>query len=104
MGVASNVRLAAVQEQQLFYHEVAKGDRIYVFASPSRYQTFVRSDGADIGPAIERPGYGPGGETVVFDSRNAINLYNFKHGLAGENFPSPRNHHNSDFPPTRSAG
>ncbi|HUL78302.1 MAG TPA: hypothetical protein VL691_13645, partial [Vicinamibacteria bacterium] len=64
--------------------------RIYVFASGQRYDAFQKSGGAEIGVAITRPGYGPNGETVVFDSEDAINLYNFKHGLPGEAFPSPK--------------
>src|SRR5262245_48853094 len=70
--------------QTFFYNEVAKDGRIYVFAIASRYEAFTRSNGAEIGAVIERPGYGPDGETVVFDSPDAINFYNLKHGLAGE--------------------
>ncbi|HVQ29235.1 MAG TPA: hypothetical protein VMV21_06650, partial [Vicinamibacteria bacterium] len=35
-------------------------------------------------------GYGAAGQTVVFDSEDAINLYNFKHGLPGEVFAKPQ--------------
>jgi hypothetical protein len=75
--------------QTFFYNEVVKNGRIYVFAVGSRYDAFVKGDGAETGPVIERPAYGPHGETVVFDSETAINLYNFKHGLPGEHFPEP---------------
>ena len=75
--------------QTFFYTEVAKEGRIYVFASWSRYDAFIKSNGAEVGKVIEQPGYGPNGETVVFDSEDAINLYNFKHGLPGEQFPKP---------------
>lgn len=75
--------------QNFFYNEVVKDDRIYVFAIPERYDAFTKTNGVEIGPVIERPGYGPNGETVVFDSQDAINLYNFKHGLPGESFPKP---------------
>jgi hypothetical protein len=71
----------AANAQTFFYTEVTRDGRIYVFASSSRYDAFRKSNGADIGPVTERPGYGPNGETVVFDSADAINLYNFKHGL-----------------------
>src|SRR5262245_5043679 len=70
--------------QSFFYTEVVKDGRIYVFAAWSRYDAFTKSGGADLGPVIERRGYGPSGETVVFDSQQAINLYNFRHGLPGE--------------------
>ena len=76
--------------QTMFYNEVAKDGRIYVFASGQRFDTFQKSGGAEIGVAITRPGYGPNGETVVFDSEDAINLYNYKHGLPGEYFPKPK--------------
>jgi len=60
--------------QTFFYTEVAKDGRIYVFAISSRYDAFTKSSGTDISKLIERPGYGPQGETVVFDSQDAINL------------------------------
>jgi hypothetical protein len=52
---------------------------------------------------IERPSYGPGGETVVFDSRDAINLYNFKHGLPGEPVPPPQDQA-STYPSSKISG
>lgn len=73
--------------QPFFYNEVVKDGRIYVFAVASRYDAFSKGDVAEAGPLIERRAYGPNGETVVFDSENAVNLYNFKHGLPGESFP-----------------
>ena len=36
----------------------------------------------ETGRAITKLNYGPDGETVVFDSEEAIDLYNFKHGIA----------------------
>jgi hypothetical protein len=73
-----------------FYAEVEKDGRIYVFSIGQRYDAFQKSGGAEMGQAILRPGYGPNGETVVFDDQNAINLYNFKHGLPGEYSPPPK--------------
>jgi hypothetical protein len=93
-GLLAVAALAAVAggavAQTMFYNEVVKDGRIYVFASGQRFDTFDKSGGAEIGVAITRPGYGPNGETVVFDSEDAINLYNYKHGLAGEYFPKPK--------------
>jgi hypothetical protein len=93
-GLLAAVAMAALAggafAQTLFYNEVAKDGRIYVFANGARFDTFEKSGGAEIGVAITRPGYGPNGETVVFDSEDAINLYNFKHGLQGEYFPKPK--------------
>jgi hypothetical protein len=91
LAVVAVVALAgSALAQTLFYNEVAKDGRIYVFAIGQRYDAFQKSGGAEIGVAITRPGYGPNGETVVFDSEDAINLYNFKHGLQGEYFPKPK--------------
>ncbi len=75
---------------QMFYREVEKNGRIYVFSIGQRYEAFEKSGGAEIGVAITRLGYGPNGETVVFDSEDAINLYNFKHNLPGEVFAKPK--------------
>ena len=96
--LAALVFAADAQAQTFFYNEVAKDGRIYVFATASRYDSFIKSNGAELGPVIERSGYGPNGETVVFDSEDAINLYNFKHGLPGESFSRPAAREKSDFP------
>lgn len=78
---------AGAAAQGMFYQEVAKDGRIYVFADGQRYESWSKS--GEIGKAITRLGSGPDGETVVFDSEDAINLYNFKHGLPGEVFKKP---------------
>jgi hypothetical protein len=88
----------AAAAQTFFYNEVVKDGRIYVFAVASRYEVFVKSNGQDVGTAITRAGYGPNGETVVFDSQDAINLYNFKHGLPGEPPPPAQQKPESKFP------
>ncbi|HEX5029958.1 MAG TPA: hypothetical protein VFX78_00705 [Candidatus Eisenbacteria bacterium] len=73
----------------MFYVEVPKDGQIYVFAVGERFASFEKSGSEELGePAIIRHGYGPNGETVVFDSEDAINLYNFKHDLPGEYFPA----------------
>jgi hypothetical protein len=87
-----------------FYNEVPKDSRIYVFANGQRYDAFVKGGGVEIGQAITRPGYGSNGETVVFDSEDAINLYNFKHNLPGEYFPKPKEAPKSPFPAGRFSG
>ena len=94
---------AAASAQTFFYNEVTKDGRIYVFAVAARYEEFMKS-GTHTGPVIERQGYGPGGETVVFDSQSAINLYNFKHGLPGENFPTTRENADSEYPSHKFSG
>jgi hypothetical protein len=73
----------------MFYREVPKEGRIYVFANMKRFSDFDKSGGAEIGQAITRLGYGPAGETVVFDTEDAVNLYNYKHDKPGEVFAKP---------------
>lgn len=85
-----SLALPARSAERMFYNEVAKERTIYVFADGARFDAFQKSGGIETGTVITRPGYGPNGETVVFDSQDAINLYNFKHDLPGEYFPAPK--------------
>jgi hypothetical protein len=82
--------IAASAWADMFYREEAKDGRIYVFANGARYDAFQKSGGAEIGVAITKLGYGPNGETVVFDSEDAVNFYNFKHDKPGEIFQKPK--------------
>jgi hypothetical protein len=102
--VAGFVPAARVDAQTFFCTEVVKDNRVYVFATSSRYDAFTRSNGTETAPVIERPGYGPNGETVVFDSADAINLYNFKHGLPGEPFAQAERDRKHEFPFGRFSG
>jgi hypothetical protein len=99
-GVALLVALtvATAAHAQVFYREVEKDGRIYVFGIGKRFDTFDKSGGTEVGQAITRLGYGPNGETVVFDSEDAINLYNFKHNLPGEYFPKAEPKPPSPYP------
>ena len=71
-----------VWAQGAFYREVHKDDRIYVFNLMKVWQDWQA--GGEMGKSITRVGAGPAGETLVFDSEEAIHLYNFKHDLPGE--------------------
>ncbi len=90
----------------MFYVEVPKDGQIYVFAMGERFASFEKSGGEEAGePVIIRHGYGPNGETVVFDSEDAINLYNFKHDLPGEYFPGgPEERPKPSFPKGKFSG
>ncbi len=79
---------AGARAQGTFYREVAKDGRIYVFNNMQEFDAWDKS-GA-MGKSITRPGAGPHGETLIFDSEEAVNLYNFKHDLPGEVFAPPR--------------
>jgi hypothetical protein len=98
------VFVIGAEGQTFFYNEVTKNGRIYVFASAAAYEAFTKSDGTETGHVIERTGYGPNGETVVFDSRDAINLYNFKHGRPGESFATLEETATSDDPSHKFSG
>ncbi len=76
---------AVAQAQTAYYREVEKDGRIFVFNIPTAYKLWEGSGEAGVG-AITLLGYGPKGETMVFDSENAIHLYNFKHDKPGEVF------------------
>jgi phosphate-selective porin OprO/OprP len=71
--------------QSSFYREVTKDGRIYVFNNPAQFTQWEGSGEAGVG-AITLLGSGPNGETMVFDSENAIHLYNFKHDRPGQVF------------------
>jgi hypothetical protein len=90
--------------QTLFYKEVARDGRIYVFAVQSRYDAFMQTGGAEIGAVIERPGYGPAGETVLFDSEQAIDQYNQTHGLPAEHVQKSEPIAESKFPSSTISG
>jgi len=74
--------VTAAVAQGSFYQEVEKDGRIYVFNNMKVYEEWKTT--GEMGRSITRIGAGPNGETLVFDSEEAIHLYNFKHGLPGE--------------------
>jgi phosphate-selective porin OprO/OprP len=73
--------------QGSFYREVEKDGRIYVFNNQRAFVDWEKS--GELGVAITLLGYGPNGETMVFDSEEAIHLYNFKHNRPGDPRPQP---------------
>ena len=68
----------------LFYREVEKDGRLHVFALARELELWERS--GETGRAIVRLGEGPAGETVVFDSEDAITLFSLTHGRPKESF------------------
>ena len=73
---------ARAQVNLLWYKEVAKDGRIYVFNDPNAYKSWEGS--GEMGKSITKIGYGPAGETVVFDGEAALDLYAFKHNKDAE--------------------
>ncbi|HEX2799025.1 MAG TPA: porin [Thermoanaerobaculia bacterium] len=74
--------------QGLWYKEVEKDGRIYVFNTDKKYKEWLVSN--DMGVAITMLGQGPNGETVVAENETAIDLYNLKHDRPGYSRPAPK--------------
>ena len=73
---------AQAQVNLLWYKEVAREGRIYVFNDPNVFKAWEGS--GEMGKSITKINYGPAGETVVFDGDAALDLYNFKHNSDAE--------------------
>jgi signal peptidase I len=58
------------------FQEIEKDGRVYVFSSLTRMDDFNKS--GEVGKSIIKIGYGPNGETVVFDSEEAVYNYDSK--------------------------
>jgi len=50
---------------------------VYVFTSPARKANFEKS--GELGVAIIKTGYGQDGETIIFDSEEAVKEYDKRH-------------------------
>lgn len=79
--------VGAASAQGLWYKEVEKDGRIYVFNTSKKYDAWKKS--GDMGVAITLVGHGPNGETVVGENETAIDLYNLKHDRPGYDRPAP---------------
>ncbi|HEX9671083.1 MAG TPA: porin [Thermoanaerobaculia bacterium] len=88
LAVAFAASAAEAQVTGLYYKEVAKEGRIYVFNTPERHKLWEES--GDMGVSITLPGAGPIGETVVAENETAADLYFFKHDLPGYERPTPK--------------
>ena len=69
---------ASAQTAGEYYQELRVGDRIFVFSTEGRFAAYQQSK--DMGISITRLGYGPNGETVVFEDAKAIEVFNRKYG------------------------
>jgi hypothetical protein len=80
--VAACVALTAspLLAQGLYYKEVPKDGRIYVFNTAANADRFEKS--GEMGVGITRLGAGPNGETVIGDNERALQLFFFKHGIS----------------------
>lgn len=78
--LATTVWAVGALAQGLYYKEIPKDGRIYVFNDAKRAAAFEQS--GEVGTGLTRIGVGPNGETVVGDSEKALQLFFFKHGIA----------------------
>jgi phosphate-selective porin OprO and OprP len=88
LAIALAAGPARAQVTGLYYQEVEKDGRIYVFNAPETYAAW--SESGEMGKSITLVGRGPNGETVVAENETAADLFFFKHGLPGYDRPSPR--------------
>ena len=88
VGVVLLMAAAPAAAQGLWYKEVEKDGRIYVFNTDKKYREWLVSN--DMGVAITMIGNGPNGETVVAENETAIDLYNLKHDRPGYSRPAPK--------------
>jgi hypothetical protein len=80
---------ARAQVTSLYYQEVAKDGRVYIFNTPERYKSW--QSGGDMGAAaVTLANRGPSGETLVAENETALDLYLFKHNLPGYERPAAR--------------
>ena len=87
LGAALSVLISsAAWAQGMYYKEIVKDGRIYVFNIAANAERFEKS--GEMGIGITKPGVGPNGETVIGDNERALQLYFFKHGIA-EAVPEP---------------
>jgi hypothetical protein len=91
--------VAMAQVTGLYYKEVEKDGRIYVFNTPERFQSWSQSN--DMGTAVTLPGRGANGETIVGENETAIDLYLFRHNLDAYDRPTPKAKASSAFPNTK---
>ena len=93
LALALALSTAAVTRAQvtgLYYQEVEKAEdqRVYVFNTPEKYQSWQQT--GDMGIAVTLIGRGPNGETIVAENETALDLYLFKHNLPAYDRPTPK--------------
>ncbi len=104
LALALALSTAAVTRAQvtgLYYQEVEKAEdqRVYVFNTPEKYQSWQQT--GDMGIAVTLVGRGPNGETIVAENETALDLYLFKHNLPAYDRPTPKPAKAADYPSSK---
>jgi hypothetical protein len=94
---------AKAQVAGLYYKEVEKDGRIYIFNTPERFKSWEQS-GGDMGTAVTLINRGPNGETLVAENETAMDLYLFKHNLEAYERPTPKAAAPAAYPSTKIGG
>lgn len=93
---------ASAQVASLYYKEVAKEGRVYVFNTPETLKLWQES--GEMGKSITLIGRGEHGETLVAENETAADLYFFRHNLDGYDRPTPKPSAPAAFPATKISG
>ena len=72
----------------LYYNEVEKDGRVYVFNTPETFKAW--GEGGEMGKSVTLVGRAEGGKTLVAENETAVDLYLFKHNLPGYDRPTPK--------------
>jgi len=88
LGVLVLMATATALAADVFYAEVSKAGRIYVFATAEGYREFQRS--GQVKDPLTLPGRAPGGETVVAESETAAGLFLLRHERPAPTPPTPK--------------
>jgi hypothetical protein len=88
VAVVVVLALGAASAQGLWYKEVEKDGRVYVFNTSAAYQNWLKT--GSVHNPIALANHGPHGETVIAENETAIDLYNLKHDLPGYDRPATK--------------
>jgi hypothetical protein len=86
----------------LYYNEIEKDGRVYVFNTPERFKAFT--EGGEMGTAITLVGRAVDGRTLVGENETAIDLYLFKHNLPAYDRATPKPPVPPKYPATKIGG
>ncbi|MEO8197465.1 MAG: carbohydrate porin [Thermoanaerobaculia bacterium] len=97
LAAAANAQISG-----LYYKEVEKDGRVYVFNIPETFKAWSAS--GDMGKAVTLIGRAEGDKTLVGDNETAVDLYLFKHNLPAYDRPTPQPVVPAKYPATKIQG